>query len=81
MSAGAAEPANTTLLKQCESAQGEVKRECEEVAKKMLRKDPASHERNDTTDQDVTHSGPAMETPSDAKHKPAKPAPKQPKPE
>ena len=53
----------------------------------MLRKDPETRERSDTTDQDVTHSGPAMETPSDAKQKPAKPsakpAPKQlePKPE
>lgn len=74
MSAGAADP-NSALLKQCESATGEVKRECEAVAKDILTKDdPGADERNDKTDQDVTHSSPAMASPSEAK-------PKQPKPE
>lgn len=76
MSAGAADPTNSTLLKQCESAQGEVKRECEDVAKQMLRKDPQSQQGSDRTDQQVTHSSPAMETPSDAKQKPAQPSAK-----
>jgi hypothetical protein len=67
VSAGAAEdPANSKLLKQCESAKGQVKRECEAVAKKMIKEQPAE-EREDKTDQDVTHSSPAMTTPSEAK--------------
>jgi hypothetical protein len=67
LSAGAAEdPANSKLLKQCESAKGEVKRECEAVAKKMI-KDEAGQERDDTTSQEVTHSSPAMSTPAEAK--------------
>jgi len=67
LSAGAAEdPANSKLLKQCESAKGDVKRECEAVAKKMI-KDPPAGERDDKTDQDVTHSSPAMSTPAEAK--------------
>jgi hypothetical protein len=66
ISAGAAEdPANSKLLKQCESAKGQVKRECEAVAKKMIKKEP--EEREGKTDQDVTHSSPAMTTPSEAK--------------
>ncbi|MBM0106667.1 hypothetical protein JM946_18200 [Steroidobacter sp. S1-65] len=87
MSAGAADPTNSTLLKQCESAQGEVKRECEDVAKQMLRKDQEGQQRSDQTDQQVTHSSPAMETPSDAKQKSAQPSakptpkPSKPKPE
>lgn len=72
LSAGAAEdPANSKLLKQCESAKGQVKRECEAVAKEMLRKQPAE-EREDKTDQDITHSSPAMTSPSEAKKEPAK---------
>lgn len=67
MSAGAAEdPANSKLLKQCESAKGQVKRECEAVARKMIKEQPAE-EREDKTDQDVTHSSPAMTTPAQAK--------------
>ncbi|HEY5758466.1 MAG TPA: hypothetical protein VIU34_21715 [Steroidobacter sp.] len=66
MSAGAAEdPANSKLLKQCESAKGQVKRECEDVAKKMLTEEPK--ERDDQTSQEVTHSSPAMATPAEAK--------------
>jgi len=69
LSAGAAEdPANSKLLKQCESAKGEVKKECEAVAKKMITDQPAE-EREDKTDQDVTHSSPAMTTPAEAKKK------------
>ncbi|WP_161815256.1 hypothetical protein [Steroidobacter agaridevorans] len=68
MSVAAAEdPANSKLLKQCESAKGKVKRECEAVAKKMIKKQPAADEREDTTDQDITHSSPAMTTPTEAK--------------
>jgi len=63
----AEDPANSKLLKQCESAKGQVKRECEEVAKKMM-KEP-QQERTDKTDQDITHSSPVM------KDEPAKPAP------
>ena len=67
VSAGAAEdPANSKLLKQCESARGQVKQECEAVAKKMIKDQPAK-EREDKTSQDVTHSSPAMTTPSEAK--------------
>ena len=67
LSAGAAEdPANSKLLKQCESAKGQVKKECEAVAKKMITEQPAE-ERDDKTDQDVTHSSPAMTTPAEAK--------------
>jgi hypothetical protein len=66
VAAGAAEdPANSKLLKQCESAKGEVKKECEEVAKKMLTEEPK--ERDNQTSQEVTHSGPAMSTPAEAK--------------
>ena len=67
VSAGAAEdPANSKLLKQCESAKGQVKQECEAVAKKMIT-DQSAKEREDKTSQDVTHSSPAMTTPSEAK--------------
>lgn len=67
VSAGASEdPAKSALLKQCESAQGEVKSECREVAKEMLTKEPAE-ERDDKTSQDVTHSSPAMNTPEEVK--------------
>ncbi len=67
LSAGAAEdPANSKLLKQCESAKGQVKRECEAVAKDMIKKQPGE-EREDKTDQDITHSSPAMTSPSEAK--------------
>lgn len=67
LSAIAAEdPANSKLLKQCESAKGQVKRECEAVAKKMIEDQPAEG-REDKTDQDVTHSSPAMTTPAEAK--------------
>jgi hypothetical protein len=58
----AEDPANSTLVKQCESATGEVKRECEAVAKKMLQQPTATAERPDKTDQDVTHSSPVMDT-------------------
>jgi hypothetical protein len=77
VSAGAAEdPANSKLLKQCESAKGQVKRECEAVAKKMIKEEPAE-ERTDTTGQEVTHSSPAMTTPSEAKkEEAAKPKPR-----
>lgn len=68
MSVAAAEaPADSKLLKQCESAKGQVKRECEAVAKEMIKKQPAAQEREDKTDQDITHSSPAMTTPTEAK--------------
>jgi hypothetical protein len=74
----AEDPANSTLLKQCESAKGEVKRECEQVATEMMKPD-AQKERTDKTSQDVTHSSPAME--ADAKPaKSAKPATAKPTP-
>lgn len=73
----AEDPAKSTLLKQCESAQGEVKAECKEVARQMIKHPEQQQERNDTSSQDVTHSSPAMDT--DAKPakaaKPAKPTP------
>lgn len=68
----AEDPANSKLLKQCESAKGEVKRECEAVATKMIQQ--PQEDRPDKTDQDVTHSSPAMDTESKPA-KPAKPAP------
>jgi hypothetical protein len=76
VSAGAAEPASSTLLKQCESAQGEVKEECRDVAKEMLRNENKStSDRDDKTSQDVTHSSPAMTSPQEAKREAKKPAP------
>ncbi|HWK51643.1 MAG TPA: hypothetical protein VNR40_17225 [Steroidobacter sp.] len=80
VSAGAAEdPAKSRLLKQCESAKGEVKAECQEVAKDMLRKDAPTEERPDQSSQDVTHSSPVMTSPQEAKReakqKKPKPAP------
>lgn len=79
VSAGAAEdPAKSRLLKQCESATGEVKSECQEVAKDILRKDAPTQERTDKS-QDVTHSSPVMTSPQEAKReakqKKPKPAP------
>jgi hypothetical protein len=70
-------PPNSTLMKQCQSAKGEVKRECEEVAKEMLNKNSPPQERTDKTDQDVTHSSPAMTTPKEPKQEgeKKKPAP------
>ena len=60
------DPANTTLLKQCESAQGEVKEECQEVAKQIIRKDTSTQDRDDNkASPHVTHSSPAMNTPAD----------------
>lgn len=71
--AGASElPANKALLKQCESAQGEVKKECEEVAKDMIRNDTPTQERDDKTSQDITHSSPAMTKPDETEAKGAK---------
>jgi len=71
VSAGASEdPANSTLLKQCESSQGEEKSECREVAKEILRND-APAERDDKTSRDVTHSSPAMTGPAEAKREAA----------
>jgi len=71
VSAGASEdPAQSTLLKQCESSQGEVKSECQEVAKEILRKD-APAERDEKTSQDVTHSSPVMSDPAEAKRESA----------
>lgn len=70
----AEDPAKSTLLKQCESAKGEVKRECEAVATKMIT-DP-QQPRDDKSQQDVTHSSPAMDTES----KPAKPTTAKPTP-
>ena len=64
----AEDPANSKLLKQCESAKGEVKRECEAVATKMIT-DP-QQPRDDKTQPDVTHSSPAMDTEA----KPAQPS-------
>jgi hypothetical protein len=61
------DPANSTLLKQCESAKGEVKSECQDVAKEILRKDQPAAERDDKTSQDVTHSSPAMTSPQETK--------------
>jgi hypothetical protein len=73
ISAGAAEdPAKSSLLKQCESAKGEVKSECRDVAKEMLRKEPAAEERADKDPQDVTHSSPVMTSPQEAKREAAK---------
>ncbi len=64
--AGAAEdPANSKLLKQCESAKGQVKRECEEVAKRCSPEEPK--ERDDQTSQEVTPPSPAMATPAEGK--------------
>lgn len=72
VSAGAAEdPANSALLKQCESAKGEVKSECQDVAKEMLRKDPPAEERTDKTSQDVRHSSPVMTSAAEAKREAA----------
>lgn len=67
----AAEPEDRALLKQCDSAKGEVEKECKKVAKEMIN-NPQPEERSDMTGQDVTHSSPAMDT--DAKPA-AKPAP------
>jgi hypothetical protein len=68
LSAVAAEdPANSKLLKQCESAKGQVKRECEAVAKEMLKEQAPGEEREDKTDQDITHSSPAMTSPAENK--------------
>jgi hypothetical protein len=81
LSYAAENPANAKLLKQCESAQGEVKKECEEVAKQMMKSTPAD-KRTDKTGQDITHSGPAMEAePAAAKPKPATNKEKPTKPE
>ncbi|MDY6946512.1 MAG: hypothetical protein SXG53_12385 [Pseudomonadota bacterium] len=68
----AEDPTKSTLLKQCESAQGEVKAECKEVAKQMMQHPEQQEQRTDTSSQDVTHSSPAMHTDP----KPAKPAAK-----
>lgn len=65
------DPANSTLLKQCESAKGEVKSECQEVAKEILRKDQPAEERDDKTSQDVTHSSPVMTSPQETKREAA----------
>jgi hypothetical protein len=71
----AEDPTKSTLLKQCESAQGEVKAECKEVAQQMMQNPEQQKQRNDKTGQDVTHSSPALDT--EAKPvKPAKPAAK-----
>ena len=67
----AAEPENRALMKQCQSAKGEVAEECRKVAKEMIKNRDSTEERTDMTSQDVTHSSPAMEP--DAK--PAKPTP------
>jgi len=69
--AGASEDPNRALLKQCESAEGEVKAECQEVAKDILRNDTSASERDDKTSQDVTHSSPAMTSPAESKREAA----------
>jgi hypothetical protein len=71
----AAEPANSTLLKQCESAKGEVKAECQEVATQMMKNPDQQEQRTDKTSQDVTHSSPVMENDKPAKPSSAKPTP------
>ena len=73
LSAHAAEDAgNKALLKQCESAKGEVKEECREVAKDMIRNEnQPAQERDDKTSQDVTHSSPAMTSPQETKREAA----------
>lgn len=72
VSANAAdEAANKALLKQCESAKGEVKEECREVAKKMIKNDQPATERDDQTSQDITHSSPAMTTPEETEREAA----------
>lgn len=73
----AEDPANSKLLKQCESAKGEVKKECEAVATKMITQ--PQEQRTDKTTQDVTHSSPAMDTES-TPAKPAKPVTAKPTP-
>ena len=71
----AAEPEDRALLKQCESAKGQVEKECKKVAKEMIN-NPQPQERTDMTGQDVTHSSPAMDTDAKpAKQPAAKPTP------
>ena len=73
VSANAADDAaDRALLKQCESAKGEVKKECRDVAKEMIREDQPATERDDKTSQDVTHSSPAMTSPEEAQREAAK---------
>nr|WP_298726550.1 hypothetical protein [uncultured Steroidobacter sp.] len=77
VSAGAAEdPAKSSVLKQCESARGEVKSECQEVAKEIIREDAPTQQRTDKSPQHVTHSSPAMTSPQEAKREAAKNKPK-----
>ena len=77
VSASASEDAaDRSLLKQCESAKGEVKEECRDVAKEMIRNDASSQERNGTSSQEVTHSSPAMNPPADKQREAAKKKPK-----
>lgn len=79
----AADPTTSKLLEQCKSAQGEVKKECEEVATKMLQQQTQGQEhqqqrRPSKTGQDVTHSSPVMDTTDAKPAKPAKSAPAKP---
>lgn len=68
----AAQPPDPALLKQCESAQGQVEEECKKVAREMMKPPEAQQPRNDKTGQDVTHSSPVMDAePNDTQVKDA----------
>jgi hypothetical protein len=60
----AAEPEDRALMKQCKSAKGEVKEECQKVAKQMIANPDGKggqEEKPGWTQQDVTHSSPVMD--------------------